>query len=169
MNRYLKLLLGVGLVVFGLFFIVYLNSQPSAEPSTSPSPSISPTGPLTAFDIEGCYAYVNDDGTRYTLYLDAQDEKNFYGFMEYNNVGFDSSRGFYIGQFIELQALGIYDFIAEGTESKRQLAFFYENDSFVRGTGETEIVNGVEQFVNLDSLIKDYEYVFNKSNGCATS
>lgn len=169
MNRYLKLLVGVGLVVFGLFFIVYLNSQPSVEPSTSPSPSISPTGPLTAFDVEGCYAYVNDDGTRYTLHIDAQDEKNFFGFMEYNNVGFDSSRGFYIGQFIDVRALGIYDFIAEGTESKRQLAFFYENGSFVRGTGETEIVDGVEQFVNLEALTKDYDYVFNQSTGCATN
>lgn len=169
MNRYLKLLIGVALFVLGLFFIVFTNNQPSAEPSISPSPSISPTGPLTAFDIEGCYAYLADDGTRYTLYLDAQDEKNFFGFMEYNNVGFDSSRGFYIGQFLDSQALGIYDFVAEGTESKRQLLFFYENGSFVRGTGETEIVDGVEQFVNLEEVTKDYDYVFNQSTGCATN
>lgn len=169
MNRYLKLLLAAGIVILGLVFIVYLNNQPSAEPSTSPSPSTSPTGPLTTFDVEGCYAYESDDGTRYTLYIDAQDEKNFFGFMEYNNVGFDSSRGFFIGQFIESRALGIYDFVAEGTESKRQLAFFYENGTFVRGTGDTEIVDGVEQFVSLDNLTKDYDYVFNQSTGCATS
>lgn len=169
MKRYIKLLIGVALVVLGLFFIVLTNNQPSAEPSTSPSPSNSPTGPLTAFDVEGCYAYVSDDGTRYTLYIDAQDEKNFFGFMEYNNVGFDSSRGFYIGQFLELQALGIYDFVAEGTESKRQLAFFYEDGTFVRGAGNTEIINGVEQFVNLDDITKDYDYVFSQSTGCATN
>ena len=169
MNRYLKFLISVLLVVVGLFFIVILNNQPSVEPSTSPSQSISPTGPITLFDVEGCYIYGADDGTQYTLYLDAQDEKNFFGFMEYNNVGFDSSRGFYIGQFIESRALGIYDFVAEGTESKRQLAFFYENGTFVRGTGETEIVGGVEQFVDIKNLTKDYDYVFNQSTGCATN
>jgi hypothetical protein len=168
-NRYLKLVLGIAFALLGLVFIVYVNSQPSATPSSSPSTSISPTGPLTAFDIEGCYTYEADDGTRYTLNLDAQDEKNFFGFMEYNNVGFDSSRGFYIGQFLDLRAVGIYDFIAEGTKSKRQLVFFYENRSFVRGDGETEIVDGVEQFVDLELVTRDYDYVFNQSTGCATN
>ena len=168
MNRYLKLALATVLVILGLVFIVYVNNQPSATPTTSPSPTTSPTGPLTAFDIEGCYAYEADDGTRYTLNLDAQDEKNFFGFMEFNNVGFDSSRGFFIGQFLDLKAIGIYDFFSEGTKSKRQLLFFYENGSFVRGVSETEIVDGVEQFVDLEVVTKDYDYVFNQSTGCAT-
>ena len=168
MNRYLKLVIAIVLVILGLVFVVYVNNQPSASPTTSPSPTISPTGPLTTFDIEGCYAYEADDGTRYTLNLVAQDAKNFFGFMEYNNVNFDSSRGFFIGQFLDLRAVGIYDFFAEGTESKRQLVFFYENGSFVRGDGETEIVDGVEQFVDLSAVVKDYDYVFNQSTGCAT-
>lgn len=168
MNRYLKLFLAVVLVVLSLAFIIYVNSQPSATPSTSPSASITPTGPLTAIDVEGCYAYVADDGTRYTLYLDAQDEKNFFGFMEYNNVGFDSSRGFYIGQFIDYQALGIYEFVAEGSKSKRQLAFFFENDTFVRGEGNMKMVDGVEMFEDLEAITKDYDYIFSPSTGCAT-
>jgi hypothetical protein len=130
---------------------------------------VTPTGPLTAFDVEGCYAYEADDGTRYTLYFDAQDQKNFYGFIEYDNVGFDSSSGFFIGQFLDFKALGIYDFVAEGTESKRQLLFFFENSSFVRGEGEMQIVDGVEVFTNLDEVTQDYDYIFTKSTGCRTN
>lgn len=168
MNRYLKLFLGVVLVFAGISFIVYFNNQPSVSPSTSTSPSPSETIVLTALDIEGCYAYEATDGTRYTLYIDAQDEKNFYGFMEFNNPGFDSSRGVFVGQFEDPRVLGIYDFEAEGSRSKRQLAFFFEEGNFVRGEGAMEIVDGVEQFVDLETVELDYNYVFEPSTDCAS-
>lgn len=168
MNRYFKLALAAALVVIGLVVIVYINSQPSTAPSASPSPSISTTLPITAHDVEGCYAYEADDGTRYTLNIDAQDEKNFLGFMEYNNVGFDSSRGLYSGQFINLRAVGIYEFEAEGTKSKRQLVFFYDSGAFVSGKGKTKLVDGIELFVDLETLTRDFNYVFDPSRGCAT-
>lgn len=169
MNRYVKLILGVAVVVAGLGFIVYFNTLPTPNPSSSPSPSPSETTEPTAFDIEGCYAYEADDGTRYTLYIDATDEKNFYGFKEYNNPGFDSSRGVFVGQFIDRIALGIYDFEAEGSRSKRQLAFLFENGNFVRMIGDMEIVDGVEKFKDLENLSKDDNYVYLPSSGCATT
>lgn len=169
MNRHLKLLIGILIVVLGLSFAIYVNNQPSATPSTSPSPSSSSSAPLAAVDIEGCYVYSADDGTRYTLYVDASDDKNFYGFMEYNNPGFDSSRGVFIGQFRDPLLLGIYDFYAEGERSKRELAFFFEDGGFVRGYSAMEMVGDIEKFIDINELIKDYDYVFNPSTGCATN
>lgn len=169
MNRYLKLVIGSSLAFLGLAFIVFFNVQPSPSPSPSISQSPSNTSALDAFDVEGCYAYLADDGTRYTLFIEAKDERNFLGFVEYNNPGFDSSRGGITGTFENPLALGIYEFEAEGSFSKQQLAFFYEEPNFVRGYTDMEIIDGVEKFIDLDNITRNYDYVYVPDDDCARS
>lgn len=135
------------------------------DPTVSPTISHSPTPSATA-NVSGCYVNLNDDN-KYVLDIYSVDENQFTAFVGYYNKGFDSSSGEYVGSFSGQILDGIYSFIAEGSDNRRELVFKYQDGNFIAGFGEYKMVNGTELLVNLHSVKWMDKYTYSPAEDCS--
>jgi hypothetical protein len=151
----------LGLIALSIWKASTLLPAPSASPSISHSPT-----PSATTEISGCYVNHNDEN-RYVLNIDSVDENQFTAFVGYYNKGFDSSSGEYVGSFSGQILDGIYSFVAEGTDNRRELVFKYVDGNFIAGFGEYKMVNGTELLVSLHSVKWMEKYTYSPAEDCS--
>lgn len=81
-----------------------------------------------------CYLYaVKKDTIKMTL---TKNKDSIYGDMHYNFFEKDGSFGVFNGTMKGDTIIGIYDFEAEGTKSKREMVFLRSGNSIMEGYGD---------------------------------
>lgn len=139
-----------------------LLPTPSNTPTQSESVTPSPTQSL---NLIGCYVNINDTN-KYVLNILSMDGDQFTAFVGYYNDGFDSSSGEYIGSFKNQILDGIYSFVAEGSDNKRELVYKYVDGNFIAGFGEYKMVDGVELLTSLESVTWLDKYTYEPATDC---
>ncbi len=100
--------------------------------------------------MEGCFQYVNGKDT---VRLSIQpDEFNVAGELAYLFFEKDQSRGSITGTLKDSVLIAEYHFLSEGDSSKRQVVFRRFGEGWKEGHGETEEVDGIAVYRNVDSL-----------------
>ena len=82
----------------------------------------------------GCYTY-NENGTLITLEI-TRNENPVEGNLTYALSEKDKNTGTFTGEFNDGKLLGMYTFQSEGKESRREIAFLFEDSQFIEGYGE---------------------------------
>lgn len=86
----------------------------------------------TTSPILGCYVHILAKDV-YTLKINSLDDNNFAGNLQFKNFQKDSSKGTYVGTFINNILKGEYAFQSEGMDSVTQVQFQKVGDNFIRG------------------------------------
>lgn len=156
----------LGLLIVLIIASIWKASTLIPEPTNTPtqSESVSPS-PTQTFDLVGCYVNFNDSN-KYVLKILSFDGVDFTAFVGYYNDGFDSSSGVYVGSFRNQILDGIYSFTSEGSDSKRELVFKFEDGNFTAGFGEYEMVEGVELLTSLNSVKWFDKYTYMPNSDC---
>lgn len=150
----------LGLIALSIWKASTLLPAPSASPTFTNSPS-----PTATIDITGCYVNLNDEN-KYVLRIQSFNEIQFIAYVGYYNKGFDSSSGEYVGSFDGQILDGIYSFVAEGLDNRRELVFKYVDGNFVAGFGEYKMVDGTELLISLHSVNWLAKYTYFPTNDC---
>lgn len=82
----------------------------------------------------GCYAY-NKDGNETVLDITSLDN-GVTGNLHNTMNGKDSNSGTFTGNLEGDKLIGIYTFMSEGKESKREVAYLLKDNTLVEGYGE---------------------------------
>lgn len=82
----------------------------------------------------GCYTY-SENGTLITLEI-TENDNPVKGTLTYALSEKDKNTGAFTGEFNDGILLGIYTFQSEGKESRREVAFLFEDNQFIEGYGE---------------------------------
>lgn len=135
------------------YFFIFLgvlascNSQPKdAEEQAGPQTDTN----AKADSSVNCYQYATQADT-VTLKLTRVGE-NVTGTLAYQFKEKDSNKGTLQGTIKGDLLLADYTFMAEGTQSTRQVAFKQTGNGFIEGYGESVEENGTMKFKNVDSL-----------------
>lgn len=117
----------------------------------SPSPPADHTQPIThteAVDVNPsnsvCYLHTHNKDSvklRFTI-----DHRSIEGKIHFKNYQIDGSQGAVRGRFHGDTLFVLYDFVAEGTHNVTEEAFLKRGDTYVRGFGEREEIEGVHRF-----------------------
>lgn len=117
----------------------------------------SPDSVATAEIMQDCFQYVNGKDT---IRLRIQpDEFNVTGELAYLFFEKDRNSGSINGTLKDSLLIAEYNFLSEGDSSKRQVVFKRFEEGWKEGYGETEEVDGVVVYQNVDSL--DYGHEVN--------
>lgn len=83
---------------------------------------------------EGCYTYQD---TKDTIQFEITDvESGIKGKLTYALGEKDKNTGTFIGVLDENHLFGVYTFLSEGIESKREIAFMVQDNQLIEGYGE---------------------------------
>ncbi|MCX2681674.1 hypothetical protein OOZ15_17105 [Galbibacter sp. EGI 63066] len=83
----------------------------------------------------GCYAYNDNNNNAVNLEITSL-ENGVTGKLTYALDGKDSNSGTFNGELKNDKLFGIYTFISEGIESKRDIAFLIKDNQLIEGYGE---------------------------------
>jgi len=97
-----------------------------------------------------CYEYINKADTVILKLIHAGDAIT--GMLVYKLDGKDSNKGTIQGGMQGNILVANYTFISEGTTSERQVAFKFDNGSFIEGYGESVTEGDKVRFKHIDSL-----------------
>ncbi|HLP86768.1 MAG TPA: hypothetical protein VK153_02735 [Candidatus Paceibacterota bacterium] len=118
--------------------------------------------------IKGCYVSIRNKDV-YTLEIRKDEGSHIEGVLAYNNYGYDSSSGTFIGTYANGILSGNYSFEAEGAHSERQLIWKKEGNNFVQGFGDTETFDGKEVISDINKVVYNPSFTFEKRDNCIVS
>lgn|SRR5690606_3867921 len=98
----------------------------------------------TALSLPTCYLYAVDKDSISLRIL--ENKETVEGLMTYNFYQIDGSSGTFAGIRKGDTIIGVYNFEAEGTNSRRELVFLKSEDGLILGKGETQLVENTELF-----------------------
>lgn len=104
----------------------------------------------TSSSIINCYKYQNESDTIVLKLIHVG--KSITGALVYTLKEKDKNMGTIQGAMKGNVLIANYTFMAEGTQSVRQVAFKLEGNSFTEGFGEIVSENEISRFKNPDSL-----------------
>ena len=126
-------------------FVACKEKSVSAEVSTTPEETPAPSVPTGE-----CYAWVS--GNDSILMQIVIENNSAVGHLHYRFFEKDKSGGNLFGQMRGDTLVGDYKFMAEGTESEREVAFLRKGDQMIEGYGESIEKDGRMVFKNVSTL-----------------
>lgn len=120
-----------------VFFVLVMSSCTNSnkhETKVSEEILLQETVPQTAMLKTGCYAYQdNTDTVRFEI---TDIENGIKGKLSYALREKDKNTGTFSGAIDENHLFGVYTFMSEGVESKREVAFMIKDDQLIEGYGD---------------------------------
>lgn len=130
-----------------LILIIIACKERSVSVETSTTPEETPAPPTPSGE---CYAWVSGNDS---ILMQIVIEKNSaVGHLHYRFFEKDKSGGNLFGQMRGDTLLGDYKFMAEGTESEREVAFLRKGDQMIEGYGESIEKDGRMVFRDVSTL-----------------
>lgn len=124
------------LIILSLLAISFSSckNNTAKEQNTSREKEVVTTEKQSSLLEVGCYSYNRNDNT---IDLEITGLKNgVIGKLIYAYDGKDSNSGTFNGKLNGDKLFGIYTFMSEGVESKRELAFLIKGNQLIEGYGE---------------------------------
>ena len=144
--------------------VVFLLSCNDSSNSSANGPveSIAPA----AVGTSSCYQAITDKDT-IDLHLTINGT-NVSGELSYNLLEKDKNKGTLQGEMSGDTIFASYNFMSEGTESVREVAFIKKGDNLIEGFGPVEDRNGKMFFKDHSSLVFNNANLLNKIE-CSSS
>lgn len=139
------------ILVLAVFTTISCNGPKEDSPIDA---HFSPDSVATAKIREDCFQYIKGNDT---IRLRIQpDEVNVAGELSYLFYEKDKSWGTIMGTLRDSLLVAEYKFVSEGDTSVRQVVFKRFEEGWKEGYGETNEVDGIVVYKNIDSL--DYSH-----------
>jgi len=143
----MKNIIGALAVLF-LMFVLIACKEKNVSLETTNAPAETPDAPPTPSG--DCYAWVS--GNDSILMQIVIENNSAVGQLHYRFFEKDKSGGSLFGQMRGDTILGDYKFMAEGTESEREVAFLRQGDQMIEGYGESIEKDGRMVFKDVSTL-----------------